>query len=339
MATNKHAQIRYQVLNKCFSNFQRRFYIEDLIEACNMAIYEYDGKEEGVKRRQIFYDIDFMESEVGWAIPLIRHKDGKRIYYRYSDKNFSINKHIISETEANQLRDTLMFLSKFQGMPQFEWIYEIIIRIQAQFNLTETETETENIYVSFEQNPYLSGLQYFSILFNAIQNKTVIKIKYKGFKQIESQYFNIHPYYLKQYNNRWFLLGWNEEFNEISNLAFDRIIDIEEIKKQYRNNDLDFSEYFEDVIGVTITKEPVEEIIIKIESNLWPYIESKPIHGSQTVIEKTDKNVLIKLKVQINYELVSLLLSYGAELIVIKPEVLRNRITAILDKSSKDYSV
>ena len=182
MATNKHAQIRYQVLNKCFSNFQRRFYIEDLIEACNKAIYEYDGKEEGVKRRQIFYDIDFMESEAGWAIPLIRHKDGKRVYYRYSDKIVSINKHIVSETEANQLRDALMLLNKFQGMPQFEWIYEIIIRIQAQFDLTDTE----NIYVSFEQNPYLLGLQYFSILFNAIQNKTVIKIKYKGFKQTES---------------------------------------------------------------------------------------------------------------------------------------------------------
>ena len=78
MATNKHAIIGYHALDRCFSNFGRRFYIEDIIEVCNEAICEYSGIEDGVKRRQVFDDIAFMGSEQGWFVPLDRHRDGKR---------------------------------------------------------------------------------------------------------------------------------------------------------------------------------------------------------------------------------------------------------------------
>ena len=67
MATNKHAQIRYLALDKCLGNPGRRYFIEDLVKACNNAILEFTGKEEGVKKRQVYEDIKFMESERGWA--------------------------------------------------------------------------------------------------------------------------------------------------------------------------------------------------------------------------------------------------------------------------------
>ena len=135
MATNKHAQIRYQALDRCFGNFQRRFYIEDLIKACNDAIYDYSGITDGVKRRQIYDDIVFMESDAGWSIPLERIRDGRRVFYRYEDKDFSINKRPITITEANQLKDTIIMLNRFQGLPGFEWIDEMIVRLNTQFNL------------------------------------------------------------------------------------------------------------------------------------------------------------------------------------------------------------
>jgi len=90
MSTNKQAIIRYQALDKCFNNRGRKFFMPDLIEVCNNAIYEQTGIKNGVKKRQIFADITFMESEEGWAIPLERLREGRRVYYRYSDK-FIIN--------------------------------------------------------------------------------------------------------------------------------------------------------------------------------------------------------------------------------------------------------
>ena len=60
MPTNKHAIIRYHVLDRCFSDVYKHYFVEDLIEACNKALYEYDGSK-GISRRQIFDDINFME--------------------------------------------------------------------------------------------------------------------------------------------------------------------------------------------------------------------------------------------------------------------------------------
>lgn len=96
MATNKHAMIRYQALDKCFSNRGRKFFINDLIQACNNALYDFTGSERyadsfkpGISRRQILDDINFMESDAGYQIPLDRIKDGKKVYYRYYEKDYN----------------------------------------------------------------------------------------------------------------------------------------------------------------------------------------------------------------------------------------------------------
>jgi len=66
MATNKNASIRYNVLDKCFRNPGRKYYIENLVNACNDALLEFSGNPDGIKKRQIFEDIKFMESVQGW---------------------------------------------------------------------------------------------------------------------------------------------------------------------------------------------------------------------------------------------------------------------------------
>lgn len=329
MATNKHASIRYNALDQCFSNFGRNYYIGDLIEACNNALYDFSGTTEGVKRRQIFDDIKFMESEQGWSIPLERVKDGKRTFYRYADRSFSIKKQPVNETEARQLKETLSILTRFKGMPQLEWMEEMLVRLESTFHIKVNNAPI----VGFEQNQYLKGLNYFTELFNAIQYKKVIEIKYKSFKQPAPINITLHPYYLKQYNSRWFLFGYSEEADSISNLALDRIAEIKETGKAYIENEtIDFEEYFEDVIGVTVTgnQDPVQ-ILLHVSNKLWPYIETKPIHGSQKIKEKTDKFVLLELSLQINYELVALIFSLGEDVKVIAP----NELTNILRKKAE----
>lgn len=329
MATNKHATIRYHALDRCFANSGRRYFIEDLIEACNAALYDYTGNEDGIKRRQVFEDINFMESEQGWSIPLERCKDGKRVYYRYEDSSFSIKNEAINETEANQLKETISILTRFKGMPQFDWMEELLVRIESTFHLQGKSS----VIVGFEQNPYLKGLNFFSELFNAIQYKQVLIICYQGFKQENAVDTTFHPYYLKQYNNRWFLFGFNNEMEQISNLAIDRIVSITKVNASYIENTIDFEEYFEDVVGVTINSDQSPEmIILKISRDLWPYISSKPIHGSQKIIAKEENQVTISLFLYINYEIISLLFSYGEGINIIEPKTLKE---TIIKKSQK----
>lgn len=335
MATNKHATIRYHALDQCFSNPGRKYFIEDLIEACNSSIYEYTGSPEGIKRRQVFDDIKFMESEQGWSIPLDKIRDGKRVYYRYSDKNYSIKKQAINESEANQLKETLSILSRFKGMPQFDWMEEMLIRLESTFKLKSTI----NPIIDFEQNPYLKGLNFFTELFNAIHYKKVLEICYQSFNQEKPVKISLHPYYLKQYNNRWFLFGLNENTNSISNLALDRIIEIKQVSKQYIENEtIDFEEYFDDVVGVTVleNKEPIR-ILLQISKKLYPYIESKPIHGSQKLRERNNEGAIIELSLQLNYEFISLIFSYGEEVTVIEPDEFKTILKTKAEKVLKNY--
>jgi predicted DNA-binding transcriptional regulator YafY len=335
MATNKHATIRYHALDRCFSNHGRKFFIEDLINACNEAINEFSGIEDGVKRRQVYDDITFMESDQGWNIQLERRKDGKRVYYRYSDKSFSIKNQGINQYEAEQLKETLSILSRFKGLPQFEWVEEIQIRLEDTFKL---KSYTESA-VGFEENPYLKGLNHFTELFTAIQNKQALIIKYKGFKQVNSSDIVFHPWYLKQFNNRWFLFGFNEQYQSLSNLAIDRIISIQEAKVNFiPNTDINFEDFFDDVVGVSVKPgASSEKVVIKISAEVWPYIESKPLHGSQKLKSMTDTYVQIELIVQINHELIALLFSHLEAIEIIEPEDLRQRFKTISETIYKKY--
>jgi len=313
--------MRYLALDRCFSNFGRKYFVEDLIVACNDAIFEFAGISDGIKRRQVFDDITFMESDQGWAIPLERIKEGRRVYYRYSDKSFSITNQGINQSEAKQLSETLSILSRFKGMPQFDWIDEIQIRLVDTFKLSDHSKSV----VAFEQNPFLKGLSHFSDLFNAIKNQKALEIEYQGFKQDSPVELVFHPWFLKEFNDRWFLFGLNDGYNSISNLAIDRIKSIKESKKTYIENlDIDFDDYFFDVIGVTVKENAkVEKIKIIVSDEVWPYIESKPLHGSQRIKRKTQSGVEIELTVQINHELNALLFSYMDAIEVLEPEPLR----------------
>lgn len=335
MATNKHAIIRYQTLDKCFRNPGRRYYINDLIDACNEAIYEYAGIEDGVKRRQILDDINFMESEQGWNIPLDHIRDGRKVYFRYEDLSFSINNQPLNETEENQLKEALLTLSRFKGMPQFEWIDEITARLDSGLGLSKTNQQI----IEFEQNDYLKGLEYITPLYNAVLYRKVLSITYRSFKSKVDQNIRFHPYYLKQYKSRWFVFGLNDSLQLIANLALDRIAAIEEVKLEYiPNTTIDFTEYFDDVIGVTVPKDAQpEKIVLKVSADLYPYIQTKPLHGSQKLRELNEKYALIELELIPNYELESLILSFGEGIEVLVPNNIRERIIQRIHSNQNNY--
>ncbi|KZS39735.1 transcriptional regulator [Aquimarina aggregata] len=317
MAINKNALIRYQTLDRCFRNPGKRYYIEDLLEACNEALFELNPNLLGIKKRQLYDDIRFMESSQGWQIPLQRIKDGRRAYFYYEDRSFSINNQPLNELEAEQLKSAMLVLGRFKGLPQFEWVNELLPKLDQTFKLSN---QSQDI-ISFDTNDFLLGTEYLSPLFNAILYSKPLTITYKSFKSDDLKVLDFHPYHLKQYNNRWFLFGKNGEYDNLTNLALDRIQDIESSSITYRpNTNIDFNEYFDDIIGVSIPEgvSPIK-IILKATSGLAPYIKTKPIHGSQKKIEEDEFVYTFSIEVIPNYELEKLLLSFGEEIIVVEP--------------------
>ncbi|HBU79066.1 MAG TPA: WYL domain-containing protein [Muricauda sp.] len=324
MAITKNAIIRYQALDKCFRNPGRRFYIEDLLEICNEAITELDPKSSGIKKRQLYDDITFMESSQGWGIPLERVKDGRKTYFRYTDSSFSINSQPINELEAEQLKSAMMVLKRFKGMPQFEWINELLPKLDDSFKLSN---HSDNI-ISFDRNEFLKGTEHLSPLFNAILYKQTLQITYQSFKSDTEQEIIFHPYHLKNYNNRWFLFGKSGNYENLTNLALDRINEIQNSNVAFiENGMLDFDEYFEDIIGVSKT---IEDEPLKIElyatKRLAPYIKTKPLHGSQKTISETTDGYSFSIEVIPNYELEQLLLSFGEAIKILAPPEFKQKM-------------
>jgi predicted DNA-binding transcriptional regulator YafY len=323
MSINKNALIRYQALDRCFRNPGRMYFWEDLLEACNDALREFDSDKAGIKRRQLFDDIKFMESDQGWSIPLMRLRFEKKIYYRYEDLKFSINNQPINDSEAEQIKAALQIMSRFSGMPQFEWVNEMIPMLESKFGLVERPKSV----ISFESNLDLKGLEFLMPLFHAIVNERVLSIEYKDFKTTEPYQLTFHPYHLRQFNNRWFSFGLNADRNIPTwNIALDRIVSVKETDQRYRATELDWEDYFYDLVGVTRPENKEPEVV-----RLWftpesaPYVLTKPLHPTQRFKTKAE-GLEVEIRVVPNYELERLILSFGEAVTVVAPAHLKERI-------------
>ncbi|MBK8516555.1 MAG: WYL domain-containing protein [Saprospiraceae bacterium] len=334
MAISKFPLIRYKVLDRCFRTTYKKYFIEDLINECNKVLYEMTGEEESVKLRQIRDDIAFMRSPEGWNIDLEELFDGKKRIYRYEDTKFSIMNLPLNAKVMEEFRSSVEVLSQFEGMPQFDWLQESLAKMNMEVN-----RETTPI-ISFDTNPYLKGIEHLSTLYQAIKNKTVLSILYQDFNAPEPYRILLHPYHLKQYNNRWFLFGCNEEKNSFTwNLAIDRIIDINDYSDNFiPNNEINWLEYFDDVIGVTIPENAQpQEVILHFYGITGKYVENKPIHGSQRSKWLNNSTLEVKLNLMINFELERMVMSYGENTKVISPLGLQRSIIKNLQKCLGHY--
>ncbi|NPA45337.1 MAG: WYL domain-containing protein, partial [Chlorobi bacterium] len=142
-----------------------------------------------------------------------------------------------------------------------------------------------------------------------------------------------------QYNKRWFIFGLNEDLNIPTwNLALDRIIDISESTKKYIETNIDWEDYFYDVIGVTVPEsKSVEDIELLFSKEQSSYIQTKPLHPSQKDNLLETGELIVRLKLIPNYEFEMLLLSYADKVKIINPKSLKEKIANRLKKASDFY--
>ena len=336
MAITKNPLIRYKILDKCFRNPYKNYYFDSLLETVNEALFEVTGVKEHIKTRQLRDDISFMRSSEGWSIDLADLSEGKKKIYRYEDINFSINNAPLNEVEMDQFQSAIQVLSQFEGMPQFEGIQSIIAKLKTDLKITTNEKP----FIGFDRSQDLKGIEHFSALYNAVQNKIPLQITYKDFKTEEPYSYIFHPYYLKEYNNRWFLLGLHpESWKSDWNVAIDRIVAISAIDLPFiANETIDWQEYFSDMIGVSRSEDAVlETVVLRFNQLTGRYMENKSIHETQKHKWINTDTLELKINVILNYELERLILSYGDSVTVIEPQHLIDKIKFRVNKTLLNY--
>ena len=335
MAQNKNALIRYKTIDKCLQNSYRTWTLEDLMDACSDALYEFEGKENPVSKRTIQLDIQLMRSEkLGYNAPIVVY-DKK--FYKYDDEEFSITDIPLTETDMNVLTETVSMLKQFKDFSLFNDVSDILQRLEDKIYAEKSHTQP---VIHLDKNEHLKGLHFLEEIYQAIIKKIVLVITYKSFKSKEETKFNFHPFILKEFNNRWFLVGRRKENQPITNLALDRIISIDyDLNIPYLEQNFNPDAFYKNVVGVTVNIGLQPRCIeLWIDSNNAPYVTTKPLHNSQRLIKQNeDGSVIIHLFIIHNYELERILLGFGDSLEVLRPEYLRERMKSILQKGLLRY--
>jgi predicted DNA-binding transcriptional regulator YafY len=143
---------------------------------------------------------------------------------------------------------------------------------------------------------------------------------------------------LKQYNNRWFIFGYNElTKNEYWNMALDRIKTVEEAKTEYNEIEIDWEDYFYDIIGVTKKiEDELQTVKLWFSPSQAPYVITKPIHPTQKC-KNTENGLEVTISVVPNYELEKLILSFGETVKVLSPESFQKKIIDRIKKCDNLY--
>lgn len=336
MAMNKNALIRYKTIDKCLQNKYKKWTLVDLIEACSDALYEYEGKDVNVSKRTVQLDIQLMRSDkLGYNAPIEVYE---RKYYRYADEDYTITDIPLTENDMNILSETVEMLKQFKDFSLFQEMNGIIQKFEDKIY---AEREHSSPIIHLEKNDQLRGLQHLDTLYQAILKKMVLDIEYKSFKSDKATTITFHPVLLKEFNNRWFLLGVKQkEFGNMLTLALDRIEDIAmNTKKTYHEMDFDGDAYYADTIGVTVKpKEHKIDILFRVDASNAPYVLTKPFHKSQELVkQKKDGSCVFKMSVIQNYELERLLLGFGETLEVLEPKRLRKTMRKKFKKAFELY--
>jgi predicted DNA-binding transcriptional regulator YafY len=317
MPVNRNALIRYRTIDKCLQNRRRKWTIENLIDACSEALYEYEGINKDISMRTIRLDLNAMRSDkLGYNAPIIV-TDKK--YYSYEDADYSITNIPLTTQDLGILQEVSHLLKQFKGFTHFNEVSEMVNKLEDKIY---SEQHQQASVIDFEKNELLTGIQWLDVLYKAIVNKNTLLLTYQSFKARSANDIIFYPYLLKEYRNRWFLLGMKKQGKEIITFALDRIQNIapqdKELFIQHKN--FDPHTYFSNIIGVTRNvAEKSTTILFWASSYHAPYIKTKPIHASQKMVEEVKGGTHFSIDVIPNFELERELFGFGEGIKILSP--------------------
>ena len=331
MASNKNALIRYKTIDYCLRNNFKKWTLDDLIEACSDALYEYEGKDVNVSKRTIQLDIQLMRSDkLGYNAPIEVYN---RRFYKYTEEDYSIMNIPVTDNDVKIMNGAIQLLRQFKDFSLFKEMDGVLQRLEDSVYSSQKDNKP---IIHLDKNEQLKGLEFIDPIYNAIQQKKVIKINYQSFNAHKPSDMIVHPQLLKEFNNRWFTLCTHKKL--FYTLALDRMIHISvEDNIEYIDKNIIGDDYYKDVIGATVSHTRPQRIQFWVDKKNAPYVITKPFHKSQRVIKHTEDGVIFNILVQINYELERKILGFGDSIEVQKPEKLRNRILGKLHRATELY--
>ncbi|MBE9598000.1 YafY family protein [Pedobacter sp. MC2016-24] len=329
MPQNRQQTARFKVINECLSRPGSYWTKQQLLN----KISEIDID---IKDRSIEGDLHLMRhcQQLKYYAPIEYCKRNKG--YHYTDSDYSIDKLPLNQADIVALELAATTLKQYQYIPimkEFTAIIDKIIRVVNRAKQSDHESILD--FIEFEKTPVALGLEHMDIIIDAIQKKKPLNLSYQSFSSDIPTLQIVHPYFLKEYRNRWYVIGLNESKKAIRTYGFDRIksVTFSTNSRYIPNTLINTKEYLGNCVGVDLKDGNVEIVRLLFTPNQGHYLKTQALHKSQMIIEDCPKNgLLLEYRLVVNYELTGIILSYGADVKVLAPKSLKDKILEISDR-------
>ena len=337
----KNALLRYAALDACLRRPNRRWTFEALREAVADAVNEQLGISTGVSTRTLRLDLQAMRpgGATGYEAPI--EYSPERGYY-YDPPTYSIFNNPLTLDDLSVLQQALGTLRQLQGLHLSGELDELVARLEQRVSMGAAADQPA--IIQFEQAPDYAGLPWLGPLYQAIRGQRAQWLTYAPFGAAPERRELVHPHLLKQYNQRWFLLAGAPATGRAATLyALDRIRSLEPAADvAYQAGAVAPETFFSDLIGVSIPADPTpQRIELRFAAARLPYILTKPLHSSQLALPAlpdATTGANIQLTLIPTRELVTLLLSFGADVEVLAPATLRAEVAEGLRRAAGPYA-
>lgn len=336
MIASKNAILRYRIIDKCIRSSAYPFPSkEELRAACEAELYG-SSKGANICDSTIEKDIFAMRNEHDAPIKFSRRHSG----YYYEDPNYTIDDIPLNEKDIDAIRMATNVLYQFKNSSLFEnfdfAISKIIDRVNISKNVNDKAVDN---FVQFEKVSKVLGGEYLETLLEAIKKKKKVQFEYQSFANTEKSLRRIHPYLLKEYRHRWYLIGKSEIKNRIQTFGLDRLQDLTVLDDKF-SKETSFKPdlFFKHSIGITANVGEPEKIIIETQELLSKYLLSQPLHESQKYLGSNEENKhQFSYFLLPTYELKMQLLGYGDEVKILEPKSLVETIKTTCENVLKHY--
>ena len=201
-------------------------------------------------------------------------------------------------------------------------------RMMEAFTLFQSLNLAEDIspFIQIEHSKP-QGLDNLFGIIHAIKNKLQIQFLYKAFYWDKANGITIEPYLLKEFKNRWYVIGKNTWDNQIKTYSLDRLSDLDISRKKFElPKNYDAAENFRYCFGIIGPNgEEPQNVLLSFTSFQGKYIKTLPLHHTQEIVKDNDEELQIKLQLCITYDFIKELLSYGNTMMVLKPKYLSTK--------------
>ena len=323
MPLSNSAYSRYKVIDARIRNTRKPYpSLEDLQEACFEKMQSYPSLhtlEKDIRNMK-------MSEPHGFEAPIMYCRINRG--YFYTEPNFSINSIALSDLDIDTIKASIELLQSIGGSRVSVKFKQAIDKILSTYREEFPDTDISRKLIQTDYVNGSRGFKNFDLLFTSCKNKIPISFVHYSFQKREYKSVVVHPILLKEFDNRWYLIGFSEFHNALRTFGFDRIYDPIELKRKYITIDQsEIDSYCNAIYGVYPYENQSKQLVVfRTTPLITNYFESYPLHESQQAKKSQTGFCLFTIDVVPSVELVRVLRSYGNEIKVISPSWLASEV-------------